>query len=54
MAVAELIRDIISVADASPSHLIEVERAELLAACQRLKASLETPFEATARIIFGV
>ena len=37
-----------------PGEIKEEERLELLAACEKLKSSLESPFEFATRIIFGV
>ena len=37
-----------------PGEIKEEERLELLAACEKLKGSLESPFEFAIRIIFGV
>ena len=37
-----------------PGEIKEEERLELLAACEKLKSSLESPLEFAIRIIFGV
>lgn len=38
----------------SVSALDETERRQVLQACDRLKAKLETPMDTTARLIFSV
>ena len=37
-----------------PGEIREEERLELLAACEKLKSSLESPLEFGIRIMFGV
>ncbi|MCJ1311746.1 hypothetical protein MMC25_005419 [Agyrium rufum] len=53
MAATELINSINAAADGAPLELEESERAELLAACDRLKGKLGNPFEATLRFVFA-
>lgn len=53
MGISEAIKSI-NAAAASPGNVSEEERVEALRACERLKASLETPFEYTLRVIFSV
>lgn len=54
MSVSELIQTLKARADVPPSDVKEEKRAALLAACEKLKGSLETPLEATVRVVFGV
>ena len=37
-----------------PGEIKEEERLELLVACEKLKSSLESPFEFAIRVMFGV
>lgn len=50
----ELIQTLNARSDAPPSDVKGEERAVLLAACEKLKGILESPLEATVRVIFGV
>lgn len=54
MSVSELIKTLNATADALPPDVKEEDRAALLAACDKLKRSLETPLETTVRVIFAV
>ena len=56
MSLSSIIESVNTAIDALPdkSGIKNEERVELLAACERLKAALETPFELVARIVFGV
>ena len=54
MGAAELTREIVAAADGSLGTLEESQSAELVAACERLKVTLESPLELTSRILFGV
>ena len=51
---SELIKTLNDAAAQSVSTLGEDERATLLRACENLKATLESPLEATVRFMFGV
>ncbi|KAJ5106492.1 hypothetical protein N7456_003167 [Penicillium angulare] len=52
MSVADLIDRINATTDSLPT-LADSERRQLLQACDKLKAKLETPFETTARLVFS-
>ena len=54
MSLAELVKSVNAAAASGPSDVTEEERMQLLQACDRLRSSLETPFETTLRIIFSV
>ena len=54
MSVSDVIQTLNATADAPPSNVTEEERAGLLAACDMLRASLESPVEATVRFVFAV
>ena len=52
--VSELVKMMNDAAALTSIHFAEDERMKLLTACANLRASLETPFEATIRFMFGV
>ena len=55
MDASELVKHIQHAADQSTTSVLkEDERVCLLAACEKLKGTLESPLEATIRFIFGV
>lgn len=54
MDVSELIKSISAGANAPHDGVKEEERVQLIAACDMLKGSLETPLDITKRIIFSV
>ena len=54
MNYSELTKTLNDAAGQSVSTLAEDERAALLAACEDLKRTLESPLEATVRFMFGV
>ena len=56
MSLSEIIQSVNAAVDALPKggEIKNDERMELLAACGRLKAPLESPLEAVTRISFGV
>ena len=54
MIASKLTKDILAGADGSLGTVDESQRVELVAACEKLKATLESPFEVTSRILFGV
>lgn len=54
MNASELVASIDYAAGQSSSALKEEERLGLLAACEKLKATLESPAEALVRFVFGV
>lgn len=54
MEASELVKHIQHAADQSSSDLKEDERVHLLAACEKLKGTLENLLETTLRFIFGV
>ena len=54
MAAQSLTKDIIAATAGSLGPLDETQRTELLAACDKLKGTLEDPLEMTSRILFGV
>lgn len=54
MNAGELAKSIDNAAGQSSSALKEEERMGLLAACEKLKGTLENPVEATVRFLFGV
>ena len=51
---SDLKLDITAAADGSYGSLEETERVGLLAACEKLKKTLESPLEVTSRVVFGV
>lgn len=53
MKTTELIQNLDAVAGSS-GVLAEADRVALSAACDRLKKRVETPMEATTRILFAV
>ena len=53
MSISELIKTLNATAE-FPDHVGKEERKELLAACGRLRASLESPLEASVRFGFAV
>lgn len=54
MNYSELTKTLNDAASQSGSTPGEDERAALLAACENLKKTLESPLEATLRLMFGV
>ena len=54
MSFSDLAKSINGAADGPTQHIKEEERMELLQACENLKRALESPLDATIRIIFGV
>jgi hypothetical protein len=50
MNTSELIKVINAAADAPPADLTEVDRSQLLAACSKLRTTLEDPIEFTTRV----
>lgn len=54
MDASQLTKTLNDAASQSVSTLGEDERAALLAACENLKRTLESPVEATVRFMFGV
>ena len=54
MSFSELAKRINAAADGGVGNIQEVERMELLEACENLKRAVESPLDATVRIIFGV
>ena len=54
MDASELVKHIQRAADQSPSALKEDERMQLLAACEKLKGTLESSLETIVHFIFGV
>ena len=54
MSFSDLAKSINHAADGTAGNIKEQERMELLQACENLKRALESPLDATVRIIFGV
>ena len=54
MSFSELVERMNGAADGTAGNIKEPERMELLQACENLKRALETPLDASVRIIFGV
>ena len=54
MSFSDLAKSVNGAADDTAGNIKEPERMELLQACENLKRALESPLDATVRIIFGV
>jgi hypothetical protein len=54
MSAADLLQNISSVTKSLPGQISEADRLALLAACDKLRATLEVPMETTMRITGGV
>lgn len=54
MSFSDLAKKINAAVDGGAANVKEEERMELLEACENLKRAVESPLDATVRIIFGV